>query len=407
MPTLFQINVTANSGSTGRIAEDIGGIAISKGWNSYIAYGRGKPTSQSELIPIGNKWDMYVHGLESRLFDNHGLASCKATKILIKKIEQIKPDIIHLHNIHGYFINYQILFNYLATLRTPILWTLHDCWSFTGHCAHFELIGCNKWQQECHHCPQINEYPRSLFHDRSKQNYNVKKTSFNSVQNMTLIPVSEWLAKLLKKSYLKHFAIHPIYNGIDINTFIPSDTSLLRRNLHLEDKKIILGVANVWTERKGLFDFIKLNELLPADYTIILVGLNEKQIKELPNGIIGIKRTNSIQELAQYYSLANVFVNPTYEDNFPTTNLESLACGTPVITYRTGGSPEAIDDKTGIVIEQHHIDELVNAVVQICQMDKETTYKEECRKRAVTLYDKDKRFEEYFQLYNYLLNIHE
>lgn len=220
MPTLFQINVVANWGSTGRIAEEIGQMAIKCGWKSYIAYGRGKPKSQSKLIRIGNEVDMYRHALISRLLDNHGLNSNKATRKLIDRIRDIKPDIVHLHNIHGYFLNYALLFDFLKDAGIPIVWTLHDCWSFTGHCAHFTFAKCDKWINGCYSCPQINTYPTSFFRDRSKQNYEDKRKSFTSVPNLTLVPVSDWLAGLLKKSFLKEYTIHRIYNGVDLNKFL-------------------------------------------------------------------------------------------------------------------------------------------------------------------------------------------
>lgn len=402
MPTLLQINAALNRGSTGRIAEQIGLLAIEQGWNVYIAHGA-RYTNRSSLntIQVVTKTEEKLHAIKSLLFDSHGLGSKDATKKLVEKIKEIKPDIIHLHNIHGYYLNYKILFEYLATIDTPIVWTLHDCWTMTGHCAYFDAAGCEKWKTGCHKCPLKGEYPKSMLLDRSARNYNLKKKLFTSLKNATIVPVSQWLGEITKRSLLGTHSIQVINNGIDINTFKPAEYT----TPNIKKNKIILGVASIWEERKGLKDFIKLRNILPENYIIILVGLSKKQIECLPKGIVGVSRTNSSEELARYYSTAHVYVNPTYEDNFPTTNLEALGCGTPVITYRTGGSPEAVTPETGIVVDKGNIAELVNAIETICSKGKEP-YTTACRERAVSLYNKDDRFNEYLELYDSLLKQH-
>lgn len=404
MPILLQINSVANTGSTGRIAEGIGQTAIKAGWKSYIAYGRYANPSQSELIKIGNKWDIWNHVLQTRLFDRHGLASKGATKDLIQQIKRIKPDIIHLHNIHGYYLNYPILFEYLSKTNIPVVWTLHDCWPFTGHCAYFSYINCEKWKWKCKHCPNLKEYPTSFGLDNSNTNYKSRKKYFTSISNLTLVPVSDWLENLVHQSFLKKCYSQRIYNGVDTAIFHPMPTSNSILNKYpIPNSNFVLGVANVWEKRKGLQDFIQLRKFLPAFYSIVLVGLNSRQITELPNGIIGIQRTENIEQLRDLYASALAFVNPTWEDNFPTTNLESLACGTPVITYRTGGSPEAISPETGFVVEQGDIQGMVNAIKKICQEGKET-YSKACRDRAVRYFNKEERFQEYIDLYNQILS---
>ena len=404
MPILFQINVVANWGSTGRIAEEIGQLAMANGWESYIAYGRGTPKSQSKLIRIGNDWDMYSHAIQTRLFDNHGLASKKTTLHLIEQIRKINPSLIHLHNIHGYFLNYKLLFQYLSNSNIPVVWTLHDCWPITGHCAYFMYVKCNRWINGCYKCPQISSYPQSLFHDRSRNNYKDKKLAFNSLKRMTLVPVSDWLANLLKKSFLQKYPIRKIYNGIDLNVFNPQNKEnvRIREQLNITTQYMLLGVASVWDQRKGLNDFTLLREKLSDKYAIVLVGLTDKQIKKLPQGIIGVARTNSVNELAAYYTAADIFINPTWEDNFPTTNLEALACGTPVISYRTGGSVEAIDTDTGITVPPGDIQSLKEAIKTICGKN-ETYTKELCRNRAIRHYNKYERYAEYINLYHELL----
>lgn len=392
---LLQINSTVNWGSTGKIAEQIGECAMAHGWESYIAYGRMANHSNSTLIRIGNRASQAWHLIISRLFDKHGLGSRCATKKLIRKIEKIKPDIIHLHNIHGYYINYRILFDYLNSTNISVVWTLHDCWSFTGHCAHFVEADCFKWKEQCDNCVLKNSYPKTYF-SSAKTNFELKRQLFSST-NTTLVPVSNWLSQFVGQSFFKNKDRAVIHNGININTFRPLSSKL---NTHIN----ILGVSSVWDKSKGLFDFVKLREVLDTNrFNITLVGLTKQQIDNLPKGIIGIERTNSVDELVQLYNDADIFINPTYADTFPTTNLEALACGTPVITYRTGGCPEAVTPETGIVVEPSDINAVAQAINKICDKGKEY-YTTACRKHAVENFDKDACFEKYIELYNEILN---
>lgn len=400
--TLFQINVTANSGSTGRIAEQIGETAQRNGWNSVIAYGRYANLGTSEHVKICNKQTIYYNVLIARLFDCDGLIAKHSTLQLIKKIQEVRPDIIHLHNIHGYYVNYPMLFSFLKEYKVPIVWTLHDCWSFTGHCSHFDLIGCDKWKTECSHCPQKGEYPKS-YTDFSRRNFRLKKKSFTNCENLTIVPVSYWLDSLVKESFLKEYNTRVIHNGIDVNVFsVKDDVLKIREKYNITSKYIVLGVASPFGKRKGFSDFLTLSEILSDEYCIVMVGLSHEQKTCLPNNIVGIERTQDVNELASLYSSADVFVNLTYEDNFPTTNLEAMACGTPVITYNTGGSPEALDAATGIVVEKGNIWEAKNAISAICSKGK-AEYVNACRKRAVQFFNNKDRFMEYIGLYNELL----
>jgi glycosyltransferase involved in cell wall biosynthesis len=403
MKSVLQINSVVNSGSTGRIAEEIGQIAIAAGWESYIAYGRHARTSQSKLIKIGSDWDIRMHGLQTRLFDRHGLASTAATREFVEQIKKIKPDIIHLHNIHGYYINIEILFRYLKDANIPVVWTLHDCWPITGHCAYFTFVECDKWKTQCFSCPQKKGYPSSYFLDRSKQNHKQKRKLFTSVHDITIVPVSNWLADIVKQSYLKDYPIRVINNGIDVNVFSPQSRDGIRLKYGLADKFVLLGVATAWGRRKGLHDFIELSKILKDDEIIVLVGLNENQIKILPENVIGISRTESVQQLAEFYSAADVFLNPTWEDSFPTTNLEALACGTPVVTYRTGGSPEALTPKTGFVVEQGDLASIRKAIDTVKSKGK-AFYSAACRERATKMFNKNDRYAEYLQLYEQMLS---
>ena len=393
MPTLLQINIF-NKYSTGKIAEQIGSLAIRYGWKSYFAYSRGSSESESEIIRIGGNMNTYWHGLETRIFDNHGLSSRLATKKLIKKIITISPDIIHLHNIHGYYLNYKILFEFLKGYNRPIVWTLHDCWPMTGHCCYFTMANCNKWRTQCFCCPLKNDYPQSFLFDRSRRNYIDKKNAFTGLKKIHIVSVSSWLNDIVKDSFLNYARLHVIHNGTDVSVFTPCKKNNGKKTFN------ILGVSNVWSERKGLYDFYKLRECLSEDYKILLVGLSQKQLNELPQGILGITRTESQAELAKLYGLSDVFVNTTYADNFPTVNIEALASGTPVITYKTGGSPEAIDNKTGVVVEPGNITQLADTIIKMRQTPLSS---DDCRKRAVDLYDKDIAFREYLNLYNRIL----
>ncbi|WP_165154723.1 glycosyltransferase [Parabacteroides sp. ZJ-118] len=387
MPRLLQLNVTANWGSTGRIAEGIGQAAMARGWESAIAYGREMNPSQSQLVKVGNRFDVYAHYAQHRLFDREGLGSKRPTKRLIKWIDSYKPDIIHLHNIHDHWLNYPLLFQYLATIETSVVWTFHDCWAFTGGCAYFDDVNCNQWQTKCNRCPQ------KTFADRSRANFILRKDLFSRIhERLTIVPVSNWLGNFVKQS-MKNCSIRMIHNGIDTTKFEPK----------YKKKKVVLGVALPWSPRKGLPDMVKLRQLLPQDIEIKLIGLNDGQLEKLPKGIVGIKRTQNIDELVKHYSEAAVFVNPTYADNFPTTNLEALACGTPVATYRTGGSPEAVDEHTGIVVEKGNVKALAKAIMKILNNPGNFS-SDTCRKRAEQCFNKDIQFGKYVDLYESLLS---
>lgn len=399
---LLQINSVVNSGSTGRIAEEIGQTAISKGWESYIAYARNDRPSNSKLIKIGNYYDIVIHGIQTRIFDRHCLSSKKATLDFVEKLKQIDPDIIHLHNLHGYYINIEILFEYLLQKNIPVVWTFHDCWAITGHCPHFDYVGCTKWRSECHHCPQKKKYPASWLMDRSFENFHLKKELFTSLKKCFIVTVSEWLSRIVKESYLANFPLMIINNGVNTELFRPIHDTTVRNRYNLKNKFVILGVASGWNARKGLFDFIELSKSLSTDHQIILIGLNNSQIRKLPARILGLERTENLNELVKLYNAADVFINPTWEDNFPTTNLESLSCGTPVITYKTGGSIESLDINTGFIIPKGDISGLIKAISTIKLKGKEY-FAKPCVERAKVFYDKNNRYLDYIKLYESLL----
>lgn len=386
MSTLLQINVTSNWGSTGKIVEAIGNIVIKNGWRSHIAYGRMCNHSSSNVIKIGSKFDNYIHYVYDKFFDMEGLGSKQSTISLINYIKHLNPDIIQLHNIHDHYLNYEVLFKYLNSTNIKIFWTFHDCWAFTGHCYHFVDKKCTKWKTECNDCPK-----RYKLKDRSRENFILKKMIFTSNKNLTIIACSRWMENLVKESFFKGNQIQVIHNGIDINTFRVLPGQQKKNNIFR-----IIAVSNVWLPYKGMYDIFKLRSILPDNYEIIMVGVSKKQAQLLPNGIIGIQRTQNVNELVMLYNQSDVLINPTYADTFPTVNLEALACGIPVITYKTCGSPEAIDEKTGIVVEQGNVDELANAIQYL---QKHPLSSNDCRKRAEKYFNKHKCFDKYIKLY--------
>lgn len=389
MSTLLQINATSNWGSTGRIAESIGVEAIKCGWNSYIAYGRHCNPSKSVTIKIGNGLATYLHYAFHKLLDGEGLGSLFSTKRLIRKIKSISPDVILLHNLHDHYLNYKVLFNYLNSTNIPVVWTFHDCWAITGHCNHFVKTNCLKWQHACDNCPQNKHV------DRSKRNFALKKRLFSTKNNLTIISCSYWIDNFVAKSFMKEKKHVVIHNGIDSEIFKPETDCKLS---HAKFK--VLAVSNVWLPYKGINDIYKLREMLPDEFEITIVGLSLQQIQQLPCGIIGIQKTQNVQELVRLYSDADVFINPTYIDNFPTVNIEALSCGTPVITYRTGGSPEAIDENTGIVVEQGDVDAMADAIKQ---MKEHPLNSLDCRSRAISLFDKSISYSQYITLIKSLI----
>jgi glycosyltransferase involved in cell wall biosynthesis len=400
--TVLQINVSLNSGSTGRIAEDIGKLLIEVGYTSYVAYGRDITKSISIPIKIGSSSEIYYHVIQTRLFDIHGFGSKKGTREFIYKIIKLNPDIIHLHNIHGYYLNYPLLFNFLRSFGKPVIWTLHDCWPITGHCSFFSAIKCEKWKSGCFKCPLKHDYPKSLLIDNSINNYRLKKEAFTGIENLTITTVSSWLASTVKESFLGTYPIEVIHNGVDTTIFSPHDGKDIRKKYNVGNKFMILGVASFWGERKGLYDFHKLSKMIRADSVIVLVGLKEQQIIELPEGIIGISKTENQSELAKLYSAADVFVNPSRAETFGMVTAEAMACGTPVIAYNNTASPEIIGIKEGILVEDGNIVAMFESINRIKNNGK-ASYSENCRNKALTYFDKSKNYSKYITLYDRLL----
>ena len=398
MPILLQINVTANWGSTGKIAEQIGLCAQKHGWESYIAYGRMMNPSKNQLIKVGNQFDIYLHYAFNRFMDSEGLGSICATKKLLKEIDRIQPDVIHLHNIHDHYLNYPALFRYLVQKNIPVVWTQHDLWATTGHCA-FSIDGCERWKSGCYDCPAISRYCL----DNSKRNFDLKKNLFTSVKNMTIVPVSEWLGTQVQQSYLGKYPFRVIKNGVDINVFKPNKGNIVEK-YSLEGKHVVLAVSSVWPKFKGLDDFISLSGLLSDDYRIVVVGVKKDQISKLTSNMIGIERTDSQMELAQLYSAANIVMSLSSFETFGLTIAEGMACGTPAIVYGNAALPELITSETGRVVESGNLQKLHDTILYMIDNEFKYHHSSDCRKRAEEVFDKNKAWESYIALYDSILN---
>ena len=408
MKKLLQIN-TCITQSTGRIAQQIGEKAIADGWESYIAFPAREPMvdSKSHLNYIGTKFDQYMHALLSRIFDCCGFLSRRATKKLVKQIDALKPDLIQLHNIHGYYLNIPVLFEYLKKSGIPVVWTLHDCWAFTGHCVHYTCVDCFKWKTGCFDCPRKKSYPISLVFDRSKHNYTAKVKAYADMPNLTIVPVSYWLGDVAGQSMLGKYPIHVIQNGIDVNVFRPRTETVakVRDQYGLVGKYVILGVATGWSEEVGLSTFFRLRSSLSENFAIVMVGCTQDVLEKLPEGIVGISRTNNVDELAEIYTAADILFNGSYQETFGLVTAEAMACGTPVIVYDSTACPEIVDNDRGRIIPVGDFNKLIAAILSLEALTR--TEKElmsaSCVDYVKNNLDKNQKYQEYIELYNLLL----
>ncbi len=351
MKYLF-INSVAGFGSTGRIAAEKCRELMAQGHECVLAYGRDKANCDDiPTVCIGSKMAYTLHGLESRLLDDQGFGSRGATRRFLHWVREYDPDVIWLHNLHGYYLDLEQLFGYLKTCGKPIFWTLHDCWSFTGHCAYFDYVRCHKWKTGCHHCPQKKTYPASLLLDGSRRNWEKKRELFTGIPNLTLITPSQWLAGRVREGILGDYPVEVVYNTINTEIFKPTPSDF-REKYGLSDKKILLGVASVWEERKGLKDFVALSGLLDDSWKIVLVGLTREQQKTLPGSILALPRTNSMEDLARIYTAADVYVSPSVEETFGMTAMEARACGTEAIVYKDTACEEVVNQFGGIAVDR-------------------------------------------------------
>lgn len=399
---LYQINVEANYGSTGKIAEALGQMIQQKGGKAFLAHGRKYRDSSLNTYKVGNIWTYAIHFLMSRLFDAHGQGSFFATKNLVKHLKKTKPEIIHLHNIHGYYINYKILFNYLKDFNGAIVWTLHDCWALTGHCTHYEHVGCEKWKTNCNACPQTKTYPSSVLLDNSYYNHIAKKRSFLMPSKLHVVTVSNWLQRQVEQSYLSLRTIQTIHNGLDTSIFKKSVNNNLRNRYKLENSFLILGVASVWDANKGLSDFLELSKKLNKTDKIVLIGLSKTQISQLPDEIVGIERTDSLETLIAWYSTADIYFNASYEESFGMTTIEAMSCGTPVIVYSATACSEPVTPMVGYSVEKKDINAVKQAVEYI-RTKTSKSFENNCRKHVLENFEKQDRLKDYFLLYQNLI----
>lgn len=402
MPKLLQIDTCCGIGSTGKIAEIIGSIGKSKGWDCYLAHSaRFAGKTKMVSVDIGSKIGEYFHYVISLVFDRHGLASYCATKRLIKKIKSICPDVVHIHNVHGYYVNFEMLLGFLSRHKIPTLITLHDFWLMTGHCAYINK-SCDKWKSGCGQCGRLKEYPKAIL-DNSKCNWKKKVKIFSEFDDnkLCLVPVSNWLASFTRNSLLGNNKIVPIPNGVDTNIFRPykgepSDIiSLLDKN-----KFTVLSVADRWTDSNGLQDIISLSQQKIEGVQFVVLGLSESQIDTLPKTIIGLRRTSSVTQLTELYSSADVFLNVSREVTFGLVTAEAMACETPAIVLKGTAGEEIVNEETGFVANDlNH----VITIIQSIQNNKNIIDRRKCRERIINCFNAEQQYEKYFDLYNSLL----
>lgn len=396
---ILLVNTFVGLTSTGNLTYEIYKCCVENGNECDIAYGRKDVKKDVTTYKISNKVDYNVHALWTRLTDLNGSGSYFATKRFLRFIDEYSPDLIHLHNLHGYYLNLRLFFKYINKRNIPVVWTFHDCWPFTGHCPYYTNIGCNRWKTECYDCPKKKEHPASLFLDNSRRNFRAKNEIFHLPDQMIITPVSEWLSGEVKQSFFKDVHIQTIYNGVDLNVFRPVESGF-KQMYRIESKKMLLGVAINWVPTKGLEEFIQLNSKVSEEYIIVLIGLEETQIAKLPKGIMGFGRTENVRQLVEIYSAADVFVNPSKEETFGLVTAEALACGTPAVVYNATASPELVDEETGRVVEVGDIKGLYEAIKQIDKRKMSAA----CVKRAELLFDKRKNQKKYLEIYEKLVN---
>lgn len=404
---VLQINTRYyNGGSTGRITYDLKKVMEANGIESYVAFGFGYTPTDDEketVYRIESDRELLISKIWTKAIGHHGFNNKAETKRLFAWIDKVKPDIIHMHNIHNHYVNVRMLLEYIAKNNIPCVLTMHDCWTFTGHCAYFDYSGCNKWKSGCKKCPSLRDYPKTFaLIDPSPWNFKMKQKSFAPL-NITFVSPSQWLCNLQQQSFLKDKPCVVINNGVDLDVFRPIQSNV-RAEYGIGNRKMILAVAGGLAPRKGRDYLLKLPLMLNDDEVLVLVGLQKGQEKLLPNTshIIGIHRTKTSNELVGLYSEADVFINPTLEDNFPTTNIEALACGTPIVTFNTGGSSESVSPETGLVVEQGNLNGMLSAIRTILSYGKEH-YSSACRQKAEQDYNKTVQYGKYIRLYKYIL----
>ena len=401
---LLLINSVCGITSTGRIVKDIYEAFVKEGNSAKIAYGErsyDNDETDLEIIPIGSKADNYFHAIMTRITDKHGLFSIMATKRFIKKLDEYKPDIVHIHNLHGYYINYELLFKYLKEHENiRVVWTLHDCWSFTGHCANFTEQKCDKWKEKCYDCPLKKTYPASLLWDNSSNNYFRKKKAFTGVKDMTVVVPSKWLESFVFESFLKDYPVKVINNGVDVTGFYPT-TSDFKAQYGIEGRKIILGVANVWVPNKGLDYFVELANIYKEkgldDYRIVIVGRIPRDDFELPDNMIYVAHTDSKVELNHIYNAADVLVSFSSEETFGMTVVEAMAAGTYPVVMKNTACEEIVDMTIGTAVDRDAL-EVFKCLEGIFSSEKNSLSREEIHNHAAK-FSREEYMKKLFEIY--------
>lgn len=387
-------------GGAEAVARELYGYLGKRGVECYFLYACGKAPKERSIIKCGAEWEHYLHAAEARTLDRDGLGSVMATKRLISEIKRLEPDVVNLHNLVCYSFHIPMLFSFLREQGIRVVWTLHDCWAFTGHCISFESIGCYKWKTGCGNCPGKKEYPASLFFDRSGKNLKEKKASIEPMERLTLVTPSQWLKDTVAQTFLSGFPVERIPNGIDCTVFSPQTSQIREKYGISKDQTVLLCLTSRWTKNKGLSYISELAEMPETqDCKIVVIGNTAKDGNVLSSRILAIPRTENRQELAAWYSLADIFVNPSTADNFPTVNLEALACGTPVVTFPAGGSSEAAGNEAGVVASEISAPALWRAIVGCKERNISA---EVCRQRAL-LFSLENCYQSYLQLFEKII----
>ncbi len=394
---ILQINANYGYGSTGLIVEDIGKMLVRHGHKAFFAY-QNTNKNINNGYRMGNKIDWKLHALFSRLFGRQGYYSSLPTKKLIKYIDKISPDVVHLHNLHSNYVHLNKLLEHLAISDIPTVITMHDCWYFTGKCFHYVDAHCNRFITGCGDCPKKNAPPKSLLFDCSAPVLADRKKYISAIPRLEIVGCSDWICNEAQKGILNSYKITTIHNGVDTDVFKPYDSVLLKKEQGFIDKYVVMGMANKWMLPSNRDALEKVVASLDKNTVLMIVGCTSAQIdmlKRLSENVVGIGFIFDRHKLAQYYSMADVFVNITHADTLPTVNMESICCGTPVITYDSCGSTELVFEGCGIIVKENDTDALVYAI----QKSKNMNFSQ-CADIGKKAYDKNFCYAKYLDVYS-------
>lgn len=397
---VVQINAVYEYSSTGRTTTEMHEYFLEHDIDSYV-FCTNMSMPEKNVYKFSSKFDIFIHAVLSRTFGKQGMYSHFATKRLINRLMQIRPDVVHLRVLHSNCINLPMLLNYLAEYDIPTVITLHDCWYFTGHCCYFVDSKCDKWKNGCGHCPDLKNWNKSLFFDNSAKLLALKRELFGNIKNLAVVGVSDWVTDFVKDSILRDAKIvKRIYNWIDTSKFTPRDIKVIRRSLGFDGKDfVVLGVAQIWSPSKGLDSFIKLAKRCPG-LKIALIG---KIIQaDLPANIVKLGVVSDTQKLIDYYSMADVFFNPSLRETFGKVTVEAMAAGTPAIVYKATASPELVKEGCGYIVEINNIESVVSCIDRIKIIGRQY-FEKHCREFVLLNFQKERLIAEYLQLYDKLV----